>query len=281
MPPTTGSTAWEILHRSTRATVWGRTSRGLFLAPESDGMLFLTTHPWRGPLTINLPALPNWPQGAAIHLSPTALRRPPFEEVSLAEPVIWQPSPPQDRRRQSSCQRMSQQAAQRMSQQAAQRIERMLTHAPSSSPSDSGKSVLSVDSPASPSSDSVKSVPSVDSCLSPDRLGLGPGLTPLGDDLLTGALLLLARYPDLRPDISLPAFAAPILAAAGQRTTRLSAAILACAAQGLADERLILALDALVTASASDEQIAAWLASYGSTSGWGVLQGWQAVITSP
>jgi hypothetical protein len=80
-----------------------------------------------------------------------------------------------------------------------------------------------------------------------DLLGLGPGLTPSGDDLLAGMLLALDGLE--RQDLVAP-IGARLLAAAPERTTRISRAHLAAAAlgQGAAP------LHDLLTALASDPQ---------------------------
>jgi len=106
-------------------------------------------------------------------------------------------------------------------------------------------------------------------------LGLGRGLTPSGDDLLCGLLLLLNRWPLLSP-LSAPlleTFNQQVTALARQRTTTLSANLLELAACGSGDERLIAAVDGLVT---SDPQQSAWLPAlltYGSSSGTDALLG--------
>jgi hypothetical protein len=79
-----------------------------------------------------------------------------------------------------------------------------------------------------------------------DILGLGPGLTPSGDDFVMGFLLALNRwgkvlFPGLAP--------APLNKAlqnlADIKTTALSASLIACAVQGQADERLVRAFDGI------------------------------------
>ena len=66
-------------------------------------------------------------------------------------------------------------------------------------------------------------------------LGLGPGLTPSGDDVLMGLLAALywqARLGALPPE-PVAALAAAVLAAAPTQTTRLSTRLLAHAAEGI------------------------------------------------
>lgn len=73
-------------------------------------------------------------------------------------------------------------------------------------------------------------------------LGLGPGLTPSGDDVLAGALcaVVLLEHPDAA------AFAAALVRAAEDRTTWLSAALLREAAAGRPSAELGAALTVLV-----------------------------------
>ena len=49
-----GLCAKEILHNEESASMVGITSAGIFLRSEKGKIIFLTSSPWRGPLTINL-----------------------------------------------------------------------------------------------------------------------------------------------------------------------------------------------------------------------------------
>jgi hypothetical protein len=71
-------------------------------------------------------------------------------------------------------------------------------------------------------------------------LGLGPGLTPAGDDLLAGLLVGLSARPDLRDPL-----AAATQRHAPARTTWLSAELLRLAAAGLAAPAVVAVADAL------------------------------------
>ena len=71
-------------------------------------------------------------------------------------------------------------------------------------------------------------------------LGLGPGLTPAGDDLLAGLLVGLAARPDLRDPL-----AAAVSRHAARRTTWLSAELLRHASAGLAMPAVVAVADAL------------------------------------
>jgi hypothetical protein len=99
-------------------------------------------------------------------------------------------------------------------------------------------------------------------------LGLGRGLTPSGDDLLVGFLLTLNRWQDiLTVSFDVDGLNRQIIAEAFQTTTHLSANLIACAAGGAADERLLDGLDYIVTGHGNPELIADRLADMGSSSG--------------
>jgi hypothetical protein len=110
-------------------------------------------------------------------------------------------------------------------------------------------------------------------------LGCGRGLTPSGDDFVMGLLLMLNRWQSYGWSGSLlAALNAQVTAAARQRTTSLSAALLACAARGEADERLIDAVDYLCADQGDGAGQAAGLAGWGASSGLDALAGMALAI---
>jgi len=113
-------------------------------------------------------------------------------------------------------------------------------------------------------------------------LGLGGGLTPSGDDLATGFLLALRRWGHLlAPGLLAAEIAHNLLPLAYQKTTTLSANLLECAAQGQADERLLLALDGMLSTDPDPPACAAALTAWGHTSGHDALVGMALVILNP
>ena len=102
-------------------------------------------------------------------------------------------------------------------------------------------------------------------------IGLGPGLTPSGDDYLGGAMIALSTfgYPVLAD-----ALASPALAAAPDGTNRISAAHLRAAAKGLGAAALHRSLDALARGDnrALAESLRG-LDAIGHSSGWDALAG--------
>jgi Protein of unknown function (DUF2877) len=102
-------------------------------------------------------------------------------------------------------------------------------------------------------------------------IGLGPGLTPSGDDFLMGALAAL----DALEQTNMHAVLACAVVAAAGRTSPLSASLLRTAAAGHVGENLHTMVAAIVTGDAHGAIAAA--ARIGHTSGWDALAG--AVMT--
>jgi hypothetical protein len=105
--------------------------------------------------------------------------------------------------------------------------------------------------------------------------GLGPGLTPSGDDVLAGVMLALTLLPSPSPSRLREA----IHRAAGGRTTRVSAAYLKAAARGEAGEAWHALREALATPAAAAGDPAALgsaargVMAFGETSGADMLAG--------
>lgn len=103
-------------------------------------------------------------------------------------------------------------------------------------------------------------------------LGLGPGSTPAGDDILGGLFLGLAAAGETARAGRL---AEPVLAAAPRLTTPLSAALLAEAAGGRAGEKIVAAIAAIAGGS-DPTRLAAVVddaTRNGHGSGWETLAG--------
>ena len=102
-------------------------------------------------------------------------------------------------------------------------------------------------------------------------LGLGPGLTPSGDDFLGGAMVALACLDMITLRDALWDVLAPL---AVTRTTDISRAHLAAAAEGFGSAALHALLDAVMAgdADAIPPRVAT-LATIGHTSGWDAMAG--------
>jgi uncharacterized protein DUF2877 len=109
-------------------------------------------------------------------------------------------------------------------------------------------------------------------------IGLGPGLTPSGDDFLCGVMATL-HY--LGRSAVARRLAEGVLATAAAETNLISAAYLRCAAEGEASEVLLNALSSV--AAGGDSRLEACLDavhSAGHTSGWDTLAGAAAACTA-
>jgi hypothetical protein len=101
-----------------------------------------------------------------------------------------------------------------------------------------------------------------------DLIGLGPGLTPSGDDFLVGALALLDALSEPKAHAAL---ASAIIASPRGLTSPLSSCLLRAAAAGHVGEHLHCAIAALVSGN-PDAAVAA-IRNIGHCSGWDMLAG--------
>jgi hypothetical protein len=116
-------------------------------------------------------------------------------------------------------------------------------------------------------------------------LGRGQGLTPAGDDLVLGLALAANRWPALsrtaqEGEMLSASLEAWLPALARQKTTLLSANLISCACAGQADERLIWALDGLLTGEPGLEECAKHLLAWGSSSGSEALAGMALAVSA-
>ncbi len=99
-------------------------------------------------------------------------------------------------------------------------------------------------------------------------LGLGEGLTPQGDDFIIGLFLAIHRWQALlQGAVPWKKVSQLTIENAYRSTTTISANLLECAAEGLADERLIQASDSLMTGIPNPETAIEQIKTWGSTSG--------------
>jgi hypothetical protein len=105
-------------------------------------------------------------------------------------------------------------------------------------------------------------------------IGCGSGLTPSGDDVIIGLLLMLSTM--IGRDSLL--FNTQYALRNTPSTTRLSTNLMSAASQGQADERLITALNGILTGDLPEAECAARLLAYGSSSGADSLLGMTLVV---
>ena len=105
-------------------------------------------------------------------------------------------------------------------------------------------------------------------------IGLGPGLTPSGDDLIGGVLCALHAAGRGEIAARLAGWALPL---ARNGTNRISYAHLACAAEGACGETVN---DAIVKLMSGERVDLLRISAIGHTSGWDALAGAALALTA-
>jgi hypothetical protein len=283
---TLGNRAHQLLRQSQQGKLIGVSSRGFFVRLLSDWVVFISKETYPGPLTLNLaggftpPAQPN--PGDLVRFTAEAIEFPATGwTIRSTAPKVWTPQPastsilPVSERRQRLAWVVERALARRTSSPVSAWLSWRLNlpATPLDKDEDLWGRLLALQS-ACREQDPGK----IASRLSA-LLGWGSGLTPNGDDLSIGLLLALKRWGDrLTPELVLSEIS-PILIASAYRTSPLlSANLIECAAAGEADERLLLALDSLVSGQASQEDCLEALLGWGYSSGLDVLCGMTFII---
>jgi hypothetical protein len=254
---TIGSQVFKYLKEEIRGSIVGLTSAGVFIKTAADKILFLTTGPYRGPLTINLEgdsdAFDQFENGMEVVIGSGEISIPATAfRIKTANADIWSSPLPQAPLRTLEGRRETLRAF------AVEMLslikEKDYPEIYARLKAIAHKDTLPEPEPGSlfpPIQDLHQKAKAGDltgarEALNP-LLGLGEGLTPAGDDLLLGWLLTLNRWHEtLAPGLDLQPLNRAIVTAAYEKTTTISANLLECAAQGEGDERLINVLDALM-----------------------------------
>lgn len=289
IPTTKGARARQALQTDGPATLLGVTSRGAFLLLPSGWVVFLSGEAYHGPLTINLPAEAGWlarlqPGARAVLNGGDILLHPAGLVIRAKDAASWSLSPPEtgalapdarlERLRLTARRTLALQENGRQSALLRAVIDGASTLRPQVD--DSTRQTVGRLRAALASA----GLAAIVDALQP-LLGLGLGLTPSGDDLIAGLLLASIRWGEALHLAWDPAgLAARIVPLARQGTTALSASLIACAAQGQADERLALALDGIMTGQPGVEVCAENLAAWGASSGGDCLAGMALMIAS-
>ena len=288
-----GETAFLELSRRQSGQVFGVTSRGIFIRLEAGGLIFFSFEKFRGPLTVNLAkpftlfqALQN---GESVTTGENRLNIIAAHiEVLAAPEVVWRIPPTDPTQATPTPQRVARCAslairlvAEKDNAGFSPILYDLLSLAGGVNESQIEPALQPLFTLAHqlPNRLQEKDLSSVLEILAA-FLGSGRGLTPSGDDFVMGLLLTLNRWPPSGWNSSLlAALNIQLIAMARQRTTSLSAALLACAARGEADERLIAALDFICTGQGDEAGQVAGLAGWGASSGLDALAGMAAGLT--
>lgn len=275
-----GRPAKGILARQKSFTVRGVTSRGVFLETEGGWIVFLSSEIYRGPLTLNINNYkdrpwvePGWK--GCIQDGIIAFENLDFQ-VAFREAKDW-----------STAGRLIISGNQQVMAMRNSRIETFVNqlHRMRDSHNEYLETVLQFyqTDEFSPSSDLSPRLEQITRAfltgsLSPAQgavnflVGRGMGLTPSGDDFLSGLLYGLALYGQFQYDYGI-SFRDFILAAIQLRSTSISANLADCAASGEVDERIYTAVDYLINGESSLQTAVDGILSWGSSSGVDTLAG--------
>lgn len=278
-----GEMAASALASERPATIQGLTSRGMFLRLSRREIIFLSSEAVPGPLTVNVEGERAFRQelspGDVAHATPDLIH---FEENGLQIDLLgarrWRPGPSPGLRAGGS-----------PNQRAAE-----MARAVHAAAGEGGLGVwlpyffqppAAMAGEGDPWDDLRPALLDIQACVRQGELrglgmrvlpflGRGPGLTPSGDDFVVGLLLALNRWAHvLQPGEELGRVNRQIVAAAYRSTTTLSASLIACAAAGQADARLISAVDHLASGTGTQAQVVAELLAWGHSSGVDALVG--------
>ena len=291
-----GLAAAQITSRGGEAKVMGVTSRGVFLSIEQR-VLFVSFERWRGPLTINVDEVFDCAIGEAVRMSAARLVFPTIE-IDLSAAEVWQ-STPSAIARPIADQReaLKQLASSVLARKEPEGFGPLLPHLldlPEKQALSASEAALLARLKQLRESIHQQALDQTTTLIE-SLLGLGRGLTPSGDDVTIGLLLMLThvkgKHPEQsggRPSTSLrSAQDAPaaqskdalvavkhrVVESAYQRTTTISANLIECAANGEADERLINVIDGLVTGTPSRDDCVECVIGWGNSSGLDALIG--------
>ncbi len=276
-----GYWAYQSLQENERGLVIGVTSRGLFLLLGGEQVVFLSHEPELSPLTITLhPGECDFEDvnlRDTITLDEGTIRIGRVIEISVCEAKIWQPSlfHVEDLQLEGLRDRIKAVARRLIELKGEVGWAAFLTYLVGTRAQPPPLEFQTLERQVNDLHVAMFSerVEQVRTALKP-FYGLGRGLTPSGDDFIIGLVLIVSRWPDavsFHPELT--DLLEGIVSDAQLQTTRISQALITCAARGYADERLLGAVDGIVTGHKSVEECAALLASYGGSSGIDALVG--------
>jgi len=273
-----GFEADQVLQRNSSVEVYGTSSSGIYLQTANDLTLFLSRESFHGPLTINLSGdhkgLDKVYPRTIVNIDGNKLVFHGAKlELSINHAEIWVPPVAPE----------FSGARKKILDDLYQQCKRLVGDNPFFPLLEMAFTGISVPLPGFPDFYKrmmflKKSVQSGDvSNLTweiENLLGVGPGLTPLGDDLILGILLALNRGKESsQAEVYLTQLNQGVIELALDKTTRLSFSLIVCAADGSADERLLNILDDLLSGTEPGDKDLMHMLTWGSTSGFAVLAG--------
>jgi hypothetical protein len=110
-------------------------------------------------------------------------------------------------------------------------------------------------------------------------IGLGTGLTPSGDDFLSGMALAITRYSQILPILSkYKLWFDTIIPVFNEKTTLLSSELFKVSLLGSADERIIGAFDSVMQSKMEKDDVIQQISNWGSSSGFDMMSGFYLLM---
>lgn len=279
-----GATAWRVAAAGCAARVMGITSRGVFLLAPPQRIVFVSIERYRSPVTITLARscerLHAIEVGAAAQFSASRLIFPAIEfAISLSEDAVWQCPPPSGIARPRADQLQTAQAIAagvlaRRSEAGLAALLPILLDWPNTVPLSAGHSALLAQLLAVRRAVQAGDHSALLTGLT-KLLGQGRGLTPSGDDVVVGVVLMLNRWHTERDWAEVNR---AVIEAAYRATATISANLIECAADGQGDERLIAVVDGIAAGSTSVDECVECVLNWGSSSGIDALVGMMLAV---
>lgn len=276
-----GTLALKELERSAIVTVAGSTSRGIYLRTSERRMVFIAAEPFCSPWTVLVNEMmdghQDLPSGSIARIERGYVQCEAVSiTVDLSGVVAWVPPPPPQAESTDGCLMRLERVAQACAANKgtlgfapllpallglngsalADELQRALEHI------QGARQALQLSRPDTALAHLLK------------LMGLGRGLTPSGDDFIAGMLLVYNRWHTVvAAPVDLSGLNRALSQNAYTKTTTLSANIIESAAQGVGDERLLQALDGIITGHTDENTCVRLLTRYGSSSGVDALAG--------
>lgn len=267
----------------------GKTSRGIFIKSSSRWLVFVSIEPFHSPLTINIGKndsfLERVRRDELIQISDQQLVFPESHLViSTDHSEVWRtpftsikPLPEKER-----YERLKLTAIEVMNTTQGDGLMGLIPKLLNSPELENH--ITRKLSPFEESIQNISTRPFSDSSYLVEFLGRfigkGGGLTPSGDDFVIGFLLALERWKDLLfSGHDIDELNHAVVDAAYKKTTTLSANLIECASHGQGDERLIAAIDWLMSGKSPKSSSIRELLGWGSSSGGDVFAGFVAALT--
>jgi hypothetical protein len=285
-----GNIAFASLSTDQEGFVLGNTSKGFFIKTSGKWINFISAEPFLGPLTINLQntgqSLQRITPRTPVQISSRTLIFPDAGiEISTQKSIVWQAPLPFGPPLLESVrkERLSNSAREILIADMETGLTSLIpfllelpgSHYPASRAHSSlDRNILQLHERMQ----STTRLPTSNSVI--HLLGAGEGLTPSGDDFVMGLFLSLKRWGNvLLSEQDLQILTKAVVHAAYKKTTLLSANLIECAANGQADERLVAALDWLMSDVSQVSSCLDDLLNWGNSSGGDVFVGFAVALS--